>query len=317
MNEIDYLRLSVTDRCNLNCFYCRPDKNLVQLPPKEILSFEEIVKFLNLATHWGIKHVRVTGGEPLVRRNIVSLVKMLSSVPGIEELTMTTNGLRLAELALPLKEAGLSRINVSLDSLDRRKFSEITGCDELGEVLRGIAAARRVGLDPIKVNMVLLKGFNEEEIFHFVSFALENCLLVRFIEHMPINEIGGKRWYIPNTEVRERIQKKWGPLEPVDSSAGKGPAHYFRVNKRQPTLGFISPLSEPFCDSCNRLRLTADGKLRSCLLSGFEVDLKGVLREGAPRETMKELYEKVIRNKPKHHHFEFPYSGRFMFEIGG
>jgi cyclic pyranopterin phosphate synthase len=134
---------------------------------------------------------------------------------------------------------------------------------------------------------------------------------------MPINEIGGKRWYIPNTEVRERIQKKWGPLEPVDSSPGKGPAHYFRVNKRQPTLGFISPLSEPFCDSCNRLRLTADGKLRSCLLSGFEVDLKGVLREGAPRETMKELYEKVIRNKPKHHHFEFPYAGRFMFEIGG
>jgi len=316
MNKIDYLRLSVTDRCNLNCFYCRPKEKLIQLPPQEILSFEEIVKFLNLATHWGIKQVRVTGGEPLLRRNIVNLVKMLSSVGGIEEVTMTTNGLGLAHLALPLKEAGLSRINVSLDSLDRRRFLEITGCDNLREVLRGIAEAKRCGLDPIKVNMVLLRGVNEDEIFHFVSFALENCLLLRFIEHMPING-KGERWYISSTEIRERIQEKWGPLEPVDSSPGTGPARYFRIKRNELILGFISPLSHPFCDSCSRLRLTANGKLRSCLLSGFEVDLKGALREGAPEEEIKELYEKVIQNKPKHHHFNFLSSGKFMFEIGG
>ena len=207
MNEINYLRLSVTDRCNLNCFYCRPKEKLIQLPPQEILSFEEIVKFLNLVTHWGIKQVRVTGGEPLLRRSIVSLIKMLSSLQGIKEVTMTTNGLDLANLALPLKEAGLSRINVSLDSLDRRRFLEITGCDRLEDVLRGIAVAKGCGLDPIKINMVLLKGINEEEIFHFVSFALENYLLLRFIEHMPVNGIGAK-WYISSTEIRDRIQKK-------------------------------------------------------------------------------------------------------------
>ncbi len=317
MNEINYLRLSVTDRCNLNCFYCRPKEKLIQLPPQEILSFEEIVKFLNLVTHWGIKQVRVTGGEPLLRRSIVSLIKMLSSLQGIKEVTMTTNGLDLANLALPLKEAGLSRINVSLDSLDRRRFLEITGCDRLEDVLRGIAVAKGCGLDPIKINMVLLKGINEEEIFHFVSFALENHLLLRFIEHMPVNGIGAK-WYISSTEIRDRIQKKWGPMEPVDSSLGSsGPAHYFRIKRNELILGFISPLSDPFCHSCSRLRLTVDGKLRSCLLSGFEVDLKGALREGAPEERIKELYEKVIQNKPKHHHFNFLSSGKFMFEIGG
>jgi cyclic pyranopterin phosphate synthase len=316
MNKIDYLRLSVTDRCNLNCFYCRPKERLIQLPPQEILSFEEIVRFLNLATHWGIKQVRVTGGEPLLRRNIVSLVRMLSSVGGIEEVTMTTNGLRLTEFALPLKKAGLSRINVSLDSLDGRKFLEITGSDGLKDVLRGITAARRAGLNPIKVNVVLLKGVNEEEIFRFVNFALENYLLLRFIEHMPINGKGG-RWYISSTEIRERIQKKWGPLERVDSSLGSGPAQYFRIKRNELILGFISPLSQPFCDSCRRLRLTADGKLRSCLLAGFEVDLKGALREGASEEEIKRLYEKVIQNKPKHHHFDFACSGKFMFEIGG
>ena len=275
------------------------------------------MKFLNLATHLGIKQVRITGGEPLVRRNIVNLVKMLSSVQGIEELSMTTNGFLLAHFALLLKQAGLSRINVSLDSLDRRKFSQITGCDGLREVLRGIAAAKRCGLDPIKVNMVLLRGVNEEEVLHFVSFALENCLLLRFIEHMPINGIGGKRWYISSTEIRERIQKKWGPLEPVDSSLGKGPAHYFSIKKGALILGFISPLSQPFCHSCCRLRLTADGKLRSCLLSGFEVDLKGALRGRVPEERIKGLYEKVIQNKPKHHHFDFSGPDKFMFEIGG
>lgn len=299
--KINYLRVSVTDRCSLNCIYCRSLPLVSYIPHHELLRFEEIRDFVTLAVQWGIDKVRVTGGEPLARNNIVNLVRMLSEIKGIKDLAMTTNGVRLAEFAQELKQAGLSRINISLDSLERKNFTHITGYDKLLEVLRGIKAARKVGLDPVKINVVILKGVNEEEILKFVSFGLEQGLIIRFIEYMPIDGIGQNNWYLPNNFAKEIIERKWGSLKPITSYNGS-PAKYFKIKGTHSRLGFINSISRPFCSSCSRLRLTAKGELRPCLFTNFGVNLKKALRKKAKetkREEIKALFDLAVRNKVK------------------
>ena len=299
--KINYLRVSVTDCCNLNCIYCRPLSLANHVPRSKLLRFEEIRDFVALAVQWGIDKVRITGGEPLVRNNIVNLVEILSQIKGIRDLTMTTNGVRLEEFAQELKQAGLSRINVSLDSLDRERFTHITGYDKLLEVLRGIKAARKVGLDPVKINVVILKGVNEEEILKFVSFGLEQGLIIRFIEYMPIGGIGQNNRYLPNNFAKEIIERKWGGLEPLSSYNGS-PAKYFKIRGTHSRLGFINSISRPFCSSCSRLRLTAKGELRPCLFTNFGVNLKKALGKKdkeTKREEIKALFDLAVRNKVK------------------
>ena len=317
MKKVNYLRVSVTDRCNFNCIYCRPYERVKILDRAEILSFEEITKFIRLAARWGIKKIRITGGEPLIRKDIVKLVSMISKIKEIEEITLTTNGTRLENFAGDLKRGGLSRVNVSLNSLNRKKFVQVTGYDELPKVLRGIRAAMKVGLEPIKINVVVLKGINDEEVNNFVEFSQKNSLSVRFIEYMPINGVGDKKWYISNEDIRKIIEKKWGKLK-LTSFPGAGPAEYFTFKENSIPIGFISFITHPFCKSCNRLRLTSEGKLRPCLISNFEIDIKDALR--GDDKKIKELFDLAIQYKitrEKEPEVNFNKTGKFMFQIGG
>lgn len=316
--KLDYLRVSLTDRCNLNCVYCRPKEWVKLLRREELLSFEEIVKFVQFVTPLGVEKVRLTGGEPLLRRDLVKLVGMIASIKGIKDITLTTNGVMLEEFAGVLKNAGLSRVNVSLDTLNRRKFSQITGYDRLPKVLRGIKVARDAGLEPLKVNVVVLKGINDKEILDFVNFASKNSLILRFIEYMPVGGIGKKCWYLSNQEVKKLVEKRWGGLEPA-SFQGGGPAKYFRVKKIPLILGFISPVTRPFCHRCSRLRLSAEGKIKPCLLSGYEVDVRGALREKNNHSRIKEIIDLAVKYKTERKTScpNFDNSRRFMFQIGG
>ena len=323
--KVDYLRISVTDRCNFNCIYCHPYERIKIVDRADLLSYEEIANFVTLATKWGIKKIRLTGGEALIRRNIVELVNMLVQIKGIEGITLTTNGAKLEEFAQSLKSAGLSRVNISLDSLNEKNFTRITGHNDLSKVLRGIKAAQEVGLKPIKINVVVLKGINDEETVDFVKFSQRNSLIVRFIEYMPINGVGRKNWYISNKIIKEKIIERWGKLEPT-SFLGSGPAKYFAIKGSSIPIGFISFISHPFCEECNRLRLTSEGKLRPCLISNFEVDIKNALRKENRQTHIKELFDLAMRykfvrkkkiRKGEISHFNFDKTNRFMFQIGG
>lgn len=295
--SIEYLRISVTDRCNFNCIYCQSKKSWKWLPPEEILSFEEIEKVAKVSSELGVKRIRLTGGEPLLRKDIEILIKKLSQISGIEDLSLTTNGYFLEEKALTLKLAGLKRINISLDTLKREKFKELTGKDELDKILKGIERALEVGLNPVKINVVVIKGFNDEEIVDLAKLSLDKPLEVRFIEFMPIgknpfwNE--SKVFYI--AEVK-KILENFRKLEPMISMGG-GPAKSYRWKGALGKIGLISPLSEHMCKSCNRMRITADGKLRPCLFSDFEIDLKSALRE--KNFSLKEIFELALEKKPE------------------
>lgn len=314
--KANYLRLSVTDHCNLSCFYCRPSEAVRHLKREEFLSFEEISHLVSLAVDWGIRKVRITGGEPLLRNNIIKLVEMLSGIEGIRDLPITTNGVKLEEFAPLLKEAGVSRVNVSLDSLNKKGFARTTGQDNLGQVLRGIKVAKEVGLEPIKVNVVVLKGINEGEILDFINFALENNLIIRFIEYMPTNGLEQNDWYFSNSRVKEIIERKWGSLEPISFLAGSV-ARYYKIDDTKVVLGFISPISQPFCHQCNRLRLTAMGKLKPCLASNLEIDVRKPLREKAGDHEIKILFDLAMKEKLKGRP-EPPYQrNKYMFQIGG
>ncbi len=311
--KVNYLRLSVTDFCNLSCIYCQP-KPIKHLNREELLRFEEIRYLIKLMVSWGINKIRITGGEPLRRRGIVSLVRMLSNIKGIKELVMTTNGVELEKFASELKKAGLSRVNISLDSLNRKKFVQITGKDKLIDVLRGIEAAKENNLHPIKINVVVLKGINEDEILDFVRFGSEKKLIIRFIEYMQINQSYPNNLYLPNFVVKQIIEKHWGPLEPV-SSLDSSSARYFKPKDSNVLLGFISPVSSPFCSSCNRLRLTAEGKLYPCLLENFAVDLKKALRRN-DEVYIKHLFDWAIKNKSRKYR-KLCKTDKFMCQIGG
>jgi len=314
---INYLRISVTDRCNLRCVYCMPDHGIALLPHGEILRYEEVLRVARAAAALGINKLRVTGGEPLVRSDLTELVRMLSAVDGIDDIALTTNGVLLRQHAMALKEAGLKRVNVSLDTLDRDRYGRITRCGRLDDVLDGIDAAKDAGLEPVKLNVVVMKGINDDEVLEFARLTMDEGWHVRFIELMPFDS-DAHLSPVPTSEIRERLLAL-GPLEPCLHSHGNGPAKYFRFPQARGTVGFISPLTEHFCFNCNRLRLTADGKLRPCLLSDYEVDLKSPLRNGASLDELMELIRQAAAAKPRGHQLAagvHPES-RAMRQIGG
>lgn len=302
---INYLRVSVTDRCNLRCVYCMPEEGVTACSHADILRYEEIARVVRVAAELGISRVRLTGGEPLVRRGFVELVRMIAAIPGIEDLSMTTNGTLLAQHAQQLAESGLRRVNVSLDTLSSQRFAQITRLGSLEAVLAGIDAARRAGLQPLKINMVVLRGINDDEVVEFARRSLTEGWHVRFIEMMPVGE--GSHWsedaYVPSHEIRERIEGALGPLEPA-TLGGNGPARYWRLAGASGTIGLISPLSEHFCQQCNRLRLTADGRLMPCLLSDLQVDVRAALRSGADDAQLRDLFRQTLEIKPTSHHLD-------------
>ena len=296
---INYLRISVTDRCNLRCIYCMPPEGISVLPRSEILRYEEIQAVAKAAAELGINKVRLTGGEPLVRLELTHLVHMLSQIEGIDDISLTTNGVLLKQYAASLRQAGLGRVNVSLDTLKRERFEHITRSDKLDDVLAGIKAAREAGLEPVKINMVVIRGINDDEILDFARLTRDQGWHVRFIEPMPFAKAASLE-FVPAAEIQERLLGL-GPLEPCHPTQGNGPAKYFRFPAASGTVGFISPLSEHFCFNCNRLRLTVDGELRPCLLSDEEIDLKKPLREGASPEEVGQLIRQAAASKPERH----------------
>jgi len=296
---IDYLRISVTDRCNLRCVYCMPTEGIDLLAHEDILSYEEIYRVATAAAELGINKVRITGGEPLVRIGLSSLVGMLAQIEAIDDIALTTNGILLARYADELKAAGLRRVNISLDTLKPDKFRLITRGGDLDDVLEGIEAANTAGLNPIKINAVVMAGSNDDELLDFARKTVDEGWHVRFIEHMPFNSEMASSSFVSVNEVRERLASL-GELEPC-TFKGNGPAKYYRLPQAKGTIGFITPISEHFCFHCNRLRLTADGRLRPCLLSEQEIDLRQPLRQGISAEELKKLIKKAVDSKPRKH----------------
>ena len=315
--SINYLRISVTDRCNLRCIYCMPPEGVPQMFHNEILSYEEIQTVVQAAAELGINRIRLTGGEPLVRADLPELIKMLSQIEGIQELALTTNGTVLKKYALELKQAGLSRVNVSLDTLKPDKFRYITRLGELKSVLEGIEAANEAGFDPVKINTVVMRGINDDEILDFAKMTYKDGWHVRFIELMPFK---GVAEFVPSIELRQHISLL-GKLEPCASITSNGPAMYYRLSGAKGAIGFISPLTETsFCSRCNRMRLTSDGKLRPCLLGEDEIDLRMPLRNNVSMEELKRLILKAVASKPGHHYLEggnIRLVKRKMSQIGG
>jgi len=315
--SINYLRISVTDRCNLRCIYCMPPEGVPQMPHSEILSYEEVRTVVRAAAELGINRIRFTGGEPLVRAELSKLIKMISQIEGIQELSLTTNGTFLKNYALELKQAGLSRVNVSLDTLKADKFQYITRLGKLKDVLEGIEAAKEAGFEPVKINTVVMRGINDDEILDFAKMTYKDGWHVRFIELMPFK---GVAEFVPSIELRQHISLL-GKLEPSASITGNGPAMYYRLAGAKGTIGFITPLTElSFCSRCNRMRLTPDGRLRPCLLGEDEIDLKMPLRNNASMEELKRLILKAVASKPEHHHLEggnVRLVKRKMSQIGG
>lgn len=302
--NINYLRVSITDRCNLRCTYCMPKEGLSQLGHDDILRYEEIRRIIRVATGLGITKVRITGGEPLVRRGVVEFIASLHALPDLQEISLTTNGILLADCAESLYGAGIRRINISLDSLDAEKYARITRGGDIRAVLAGIRKVRETGFSPIKINIVAIKGFNDDEVLDFARLTLENPYQIRFIELMPLGHAGieNNGRYLSNALVRERIETL-GKLEAVNGpgNGSDGPARIYRLAGGRGEIGFISPVSRHFCSSCNRLRLTAEGHLRVCLLSDDETDLKTPLRAGCTDTDLRGLMEGAISRKPLQH----------------
>ena len=318
---INYLRLSVTDRCNLRCIYCMPEKGIRFMPHSEILTYEEILHIVRLSIQKGIRKVRLTGGEPLVRKGFISFLERLSKIEGLEEITLTTNGVLLKSLAVDIKNCGISRINVSLDSLRPERFFRITGRDFFERVWEGLEEAEHVGFNPIKINVVAIKGVNDDEILDFASLTLNKPYHVRFIEIMPIGDknIWTTEKFISAKEIHNRIQTL-GILQPIGHNTLDGPAERYALEGAKGEVGFIGALSNHFCDNCNRLRLTADGHLKGCLFSDQETDIKTPLRDGKGDSHLLNLIMDTILNKPKDHGL-LPYNPRKcvrqMNSIGG
>lgn len=328
--SIEYLRISLTDRCNFRCIYCMPPEGVVSMTHEEILSLEEIARVVRVAAGMGIRSIRLTGGEPLVRKGVVDLVRDIASTPGIENVSMTTNGVLLPKMADDLKAAGLSRVNISLDTLDPDQFRMITRVGNLEDTLAGIEAALSVGFDPVKINAVTVRSL-DQDVLAFARLSVDRPLHVRFIEYMPVGESSGshgcgwgKEDVIPNEELLEMInaraaEKGLPALRPADDDRplGWGPARYYEFPGAKGTVGFISALSNHFCAQCNRLRLTADGKVRPCLFSDTEFDVRGVLRDpNATEDDVRAVFGEAIGQKPDEHHNRVG-TERNMSQIGG
>ncbi len=318
--RIKDLRISVTDRCNYKCLYCMP-ANFISKARNDLLSYEEIARLSGLLVGMGIEKIRLTGGEPLVRMELEKLVAMLSRIEGLRDLALTTNGFFLEEKCRALRDAGLRRVNVSLDSLKPERFYQITRHNSFHRVLKGLAAARECGMRPIRVNVVLIRGLNDDEIVDFARFGLDNDYQVRFIEFMPLD--GDGRWrrelVVPGREVLEKINA-FKPLEPVPQPDSSEPARKYRYRDGSGTVGIIASVTQPFCSTCSRLRLTADGKLRTCLFSIQEHDIKTALRAGADEAALADLIEAIVWQKEEGHHIndpDFVRPERAMVHIGG
>ncbi len=320
--HIDYLRVSVTDRCNLRCVYCMPPEGINDMSCRDILSYEELIRIVSVAVSKGIKKVRITGGEPLVRKGIVGFIRSLKKIRGIEDLSLTTNGVLLKEFARELASSGLNRINVSLDSLDPRKYERITGLDHIYRVMEGLEEAEKSKLTPVKINAVIIKGLNDDEVIDFALITKRKPYHIRFIEYMPFNsrDLWNRAKCISTSELIATINS-FQKLIPVnDDGRRTGPARRYRFEDGIGELGFISPVSDHFCSSCNRLRLTADGRLRTCLFSDDDIDVKAVLRNGCSDEELEKVLFSAVKSKPERHRIgEAPFKKctRSMTLIGG
>ena len=326
--KINYLRISVTDRCNLRCTYCMPKEGIKLISHDEILSFHEILRIVKCCSKLGIENIRLTGGEPLIRKGITKLIKDIKNVPGIKEVSITTNGIILKDCIDELIEAGLDRINISLDTLNRDKFKKITGVDGYDNVKEGILRALEKNIRHVKLNVVIMKEVNFTEIMDFVKLAEEKPIHIRFIELMPIG-LGSNLIGVKNDTIKSIIENQ-RELIPFDEVKGLGPASYFKTVNSKGSIGFISPISHKFCAQCNRIRLTSEGFLKLCLHWNTGVNLKEKLRLGIDDEELKNIINKAIKNKPYKHDFKVDkknmkqknikqknYDLRGMFQIGG
>lgn len=323
--DINYLRVSVTDRCNLRCAYCRPKEGISLKGHEDILRYEEILRIVKQAVKIGFIKVRLTGGEPLVRRNFAEFARSLKQIDGLRDISLTTNGLLLEQYAQDIFHAGIRRINVSLDSMNKDKYFYITGGGKLEDVLRGIDIADTVGFAPIKINAVVVRGFNDDELLAFAELALRKPYQVRFIEIMPISDVNWNQptAFLPTVQIYETISKKY-KLEALGQKKNKtdGPARIYKMKDGAGEIGFINPVSDHFCSTCNRLRLTADGKLRVCLLNEMEVDLKEALNRKCSDDELAELIRRAILLKPQKHDLDctdrhLKKCHRDMSDIGG
>lgn len=318
---ITYLRVSVTDKCNLRCVYCMPDRGLQWLPRADILSYEEITQLVRAAAAVGVRSIRLSGGEPLIRKDLPRLVEAIAAIEGIEDIALSTNGLLLREQIDGLVSAGLKRVNVSLDTLQEQRFAEIARRPGLDRVLSGIEAAVAHGLSPVKINCVVMRGKNDDEIAAFAQWTKERAVYVRFIELMPVHEnLDVQRdTYMSADEILERV-RAIGELEPAAGPGGNGPARYFAFPGAPGALGVISPLSHDYCERCNRVRLTASGRLRLCLFGDYEIDLRTPLRAGASQDDIAEILRASMLIKPERHHLKLGEAAsrmRAFSEIGG
>jgi cyclic pyranopterin phosphate synthase len=320
---IDYLRISVTDRCNFRCRYCMPSQGLQLLDSREILSYEELLRIIRVLGQYGISKIRITGGEPLLRRGIVDFLHSIRDIDTVKELSMTTNGSLLGKdnMSSRLKQAGLDRINISMDTTNPIRFAHITGQGQLQQVLTGMESALAVGIQSVKLNVVVTEALSDEDISYFVTQVYKHPLAIRFIECMPMGEkkIAQK---VSISLVKNRIEfLGQGLLEPAMGIKGNGPAKYYRLPQAQGVFGFITPMTEHFCHSCNRIRLTADGKIKSCLLSNQEVDVKSLLRKGCADQKIYELFAKALEEKELQHslcyHEKSSFVTRPMYRVGG
>lgn len=325
--QIDYLRISLTDRCNLRCIYCMPEHGVKSIPRESVLTLEEVHKAIECASQLGIKHIRFTGGEPTVRKGLLSLIERTAQTPGIESVALTTNAILLPGMAADLKAAGLSRVNISLDTLDAEQYRFITRLGNLDDALKGIEAALSAGLFPVKLNTVVVRSLNQD-LLSFARLTVDAPLHVRFIEYMPIgngDDCGGCGWgpadVVPAKEIIETISAQaqsigLESLQPaIATPDGWGPAQYYRLPGAQGTVGVISAISNHFCASCNRLRLTADGKIKPCLFSDTEYDIRSALRKGSEEEVLS-VFKAALSHKPSGHEHRVG-TRRMMSQVGG
>ncbi len=316
---IDYVRLSVTDKCNLRCTYCMPKGHRDFERRNEYLTFAEVERVIQAFSELGVRHVRITGGEPLVRKDVPDLISRLSRLSGVEDLSLSTNGVLLAAQALNLRRAGVQRLNISLDTLRRDRFLKITGNDELDRVLDGLMVAKQVGFAPIKINMLALKGQNDDEALDMAEFCIEHGFSLRFIETMPMGSSGraATNYYLPLSSIKTQLETRFNLVPSV--MPGGGPARYFRIDGSDTNIGFITPISQHFCDTCNRVRLAVDGTLHLCLGQTHSVPLRPLLRGGIDDGELKRTLVEALKLKPARHEFgEKPEQIiRFMSSTGG
>lgn len=323
--EINYLRVSITDRCNLRCIYCRPKEGVALRGHEDILRYEEMIRVIALAVKMGLIKVRLTGGEPLIRRGFIDFIAELKKIEGLKDISLTTNGILLKQFAQRIFDAGIRRINVSLDSLNPDKYAQITRGGRLEDVLQGIARAEEIGFSPIKINTVAIRGFNDDEALDFARLAQERPFQVRFIELMPVGKttLDYGEDYMPGSQLSQIIRQRYA-LEPLKNKKNRsdGPAEIFKIKGGRGEIGFINPVSDHFCSTCNRMRLTSDGKLRACLLNEAEVDLKKALRENCSDAELEKLIWDAVLLKPREHNIvctenSLRKCSRNMSEIGG